>query len=1434
MLGESVSDWVRGQRRGPRPFSASFLKQTTLCVLGLGLWLALVAPRTATPQTFADPSFDSELVVSLPAFQLVGFTWAPDGTMFIWQKNGVVRIFHDGILHSTPFIDLSNQVNTYDDRGLLGLAVDPDFEQNGYVYLAYVYEPTGNSNDTGPKTSRISRVTANPADRDVALPGSEVVLIEGIPADSGSHNVGTLRFAADGTLFASSGDGGTAAFADPLALGAQDLNSYRGKILRINRDGSAPAPPQQTNPFYDGTNSIRSRVWAYGLRNPYRFDFHPTLGDLYAGEVGWNTWEEVDRIVAGGNYGWPCYEGANPQPDYQAAFPSTCGALPPSSVIPPLFTYDRSLGSAAVGGAFYTGSAYPADYDENFFFSDYTGNWIRRLVLQPDGSIAQNLVFATDVGVVVSMGMGPDGLLYYADFISGQVRRIRYDGVVAAASATPQSGYSPLTVSFSSAGSADGLGGSLSYLWNFGDGTTSTQPNPQHTYVSAGVQTFTATLTVTNSASDSSSASVPITVGSLPPSPVITSPADGTPVEPGQVVSYSGAASDPDDGALPGSALQWDILLHHNSHIHAFVGGTGATGSFTAEFHGAGTYSYELLLTATDSSGLKGTTSVNLPVLPDTEPPSVPQNLVATATGPSTISLTWDASTDNGAVSSYRVERCEGAACSNFAEVATAASIPHVDAGLVSSTAYSYRVRAEDASGNLGGYSSPATATTQAGPPPSSGLVAAWGMNEGTGTAVSDLSGNANTGTASGATWTTGRYGQALAFDGVDDVVVVPDSSSLDLSTGMTLEAWVYPTTTLVSWKAILQKQVDAYFLNGNTSNNRPGVGGTFSGACCTLIEGQGALPLNQWTHVAGTYDGAQLRLYVNGVQVASQARTGSLEVNAFPLRIGGNTYSTEFFPGRIDEVRIYNRALSAAEIAQDMNTPVGGAPSDTTPPARSNGLPTGVLAAGTTQATLSLATDEAATCRYGTTPGVAYASLPESFSTTGGTAHSTTVTGLANGQSYAFHVRCQDSAGNANPDDFTIGFSVATPADTTPPQRSSGQPTGTLAAGTTQTTLSLATDEAATCRYATLPGVAYASQPGVFSTTGGTAHSTAVTGLASGQSYSFYVRCQDAAGNANPDDFPISFSVASPADTTPPVVSMTQPASGAQVSGIITVAASASDDSGVIAGVQFLLDLANLGAEATAAPYQVTWDTRAVPNGVHMLSARARDGASNSTTSTAISVTVNNTAAPGLVAAWGMNEGSGSGVADASGNGNNGSVSGAVWAAGRYGQALRFDGVNDVLVIPDSSSLDLTTALTFEAWVYPTATLSSWKAILQKEVDAYFLNASTNNNRLGVGGTFSGVCCTVLRGPSGLTPNQWTHVAATYDGAWLRLYVNGVQVASRTRSGSLEVNALPLRIGGSTYPGEFFPGLIDEVRIYNRALSAAEISQDMATPVGP
>ena len=162
---------------------------------------------------------------------------------------------------------------------------------------------------------------------------------------------------------------------------------------------------------------------------------------------------------------------------------------------------------------------------------------------------------------------------------------------------------------------------------------------------------------------------------------------------------------------MPGTALTWTVLLHHNTHIHTFVGSTGATGSFQTEYHGVGDYAYELVLTATDSSGLSRTVRRLLPLTPDTTPPTTPGSLTATIVG-SDIRLTWAASTDNYGVDGYRLERCQGVACSTFALIASPTAITYTDTGLALDASYSYRVRAVDAAGLSSAYSNVASATT--------------------------------------------------------------------------------------------------------------------------------------------------------------------------------------------------------------------------------------------------------------------------------------------------------------------------------------------------------------------------------------------------------------------------------------------------------------------------------------------------------------------------------------------------------------------------------------------------------------------------------------------------------------------------------------------------------------------------------------------------
>lgn len=574
--------------------------------------------------TFNDQGFASETVLTLPAFSIVGATFAPDGRIFVWQREGIIRIYKNGQLLPTPFIDISDHVNISGDRGFLGVAVDPNIAQTGYVYLLYVYEHLGNPNDSNPRTARLTRVTADPSNPDVALPGSETTILgtlgtppcsqyppgsDCIADDSNTHTIGTVQIAPDGKLYVGSGDGASPNFADPNALRALDTESLNGKILRINPDGTAPID----NPFYDGSNSNTSKVFALGLRNPFRFSLDPVIGEPMIGDVGWGLWEEIDR-GRGSNFGWPCFEGPNPQPDYQQAF-QQCQDMDPADVTPPLYTYFHDVGATVIGGPFYTATKYPAQYQGNLFFGDYVFNWIKRAVFDSNQNLVSIEDFASNADAPVSFTLGPDGWIYYVSISTGELRRIKYGGPFAVASANPTSGYSPLDVDFSSAGSHDPNGQTITFLWDFGDGTTSTQANPSHTYTSGSVQTFIATLTVTNEDNEKSSATVSITVGSLPPTAFVDTPPDGTVVNPGDVVNFSGHGTDPDDGNLPASAMHWNVYLHHDDHVHTFLELDGVTGgSFTAQDYGQGTYSYEIDLIVTDSSGLTNTDSVNLPI----------------------------------------------------------------------------------------------------------------------------------------------------------------------------------------------------------------------------------------------------------------------------------------------------------------------------------------------------------------------------------------------------------------------------------------------------------------------------------------------------------------------------------------------------------------------------------------------------------------------------------------------------------------------------------------------------------------------------------------------------------------------------------------------------------------------------------------------------
>jgi PKD repeat protein len=541
--------------------------------------------------------------------------------------------------------------------------------------------------------------------------------------------------------------------------------------------------------------------------------------------------------------------------------------------------------------------------------------------------------------------------------------------------------------------------------------------------------------------------------------------------------------------------------------------------------------------------------------------------------------------------------------------------------GLEDGQVYYFSVTAYDISDNESDYSNEMSAVPSPDPPMPSGLTAAYSFDEGNGTVVADASGNGHTGTIAGATWTAqGRFGSALVFDGINDWITVNDAPSLDLATGMTLSAWVSPTAPLTDWRTLIAKEQlggVVYYLHASSDTNQPAMG-VFIGSE-RILSGGTQLTANTWTHLAATYDGSMQRLYINGVEVASRSQTGQIQASDGALRIGGNSIWGEYFQGRIDEVRIYNRALTVGEIQQDMSASV------TPPPVA------------------------APIAEFSASPTVGPAPLAVTFTdaSTGGITAWSWAFGDG-GTSTAQHPSHTYSA----PGTYTVSLTVTGPGGS---------------------------DSEVKTNYITVP-----------------------------------------------------------------------------------------------------------------------------PN------------------------------SSGLVAAYNFNEGAGTTARDASSNGNHGTIAGATWTnQGKFGSALVFDGIDDWVTISDANSLDLTTGLTLSAWVYPTATPTGWRTLIQKEQSGgaiYYLHANSDTNRPATG-VYIGAE-RILRGGARLSANAWTHVAATYDGARQRLYLNGIEVASRAQTGQIQVSTGALRIGGNSIWGEFFQGRIDEVRLYNRALSASEIQAAMNTPV--
>lgn len=575
--------------------------------------------------------------------QPIDFAFAPDGRVFVATLGGAVRIIEGGVLLGTPFYTVP--ANSNGERGLVGLAFDPNFATNHYVYLFYTRE-TNAADPQGPKVGRLIRVTAN---GNVAQAGSELVLLGSVvttpatpscdffpitadclPANGLSHTGGGLRFAPDGSLFVATGDAAFLA-ADPVVMmtRVQNIDGLSGKLLRINPANGQGLPD---NPFYTGNASDnRSKVYAYGFRQPFRFSIRPGTSMPFVGEVGSDLWEEIDVAQAGGNYGWPCYEGYSQNPAQLNL--SICQSMYASQtpVEHPAYAYARvGLYSAAViGGTFAGGSNYPADLSGSYFFADYVKDEIYSLRFDAaNDPITESFqTVLTSAGYPVDFEVGADGDVYYltwprnTNIDSGEIRRLRYQegnrAPVAQASAAPIGGLTDLDVTFSSAGTMDPDGDDLAYSWTFGDGGVSTEENPSHTYTTNG--TWTATLTVSDGLDGVDSDSVTIVGGNEPPTAAIALPYTAHAYDAWDVLTFWGYSHDPETGYQAPAALHWSIGLRHcapvlngSCHTHPFLEMMGTAGTLIAPDQGDELHFLVFDLTVTDPAGLSTTTEVQV------------------------------------------------------------------------------------------------------------------------------------------------------------------------------------------------------------------------------------------------------------------------------------------------------------------------------------------------------------------------------------------------------------------------------------------------------------------------------------------------------------------------------------------------------------------------------------------------------------------------------------------------------------------------------------------------------------------------------------------------------------------------------------------------------------------------------------------------------